>query len=254
VKRLWSKFALIASIEVEVSAESVVLVIGIDVLHPAVKELMEVVEVILASATARPSRGGCLSDGEPTRPTIVPANAQEHITAILGQKICKEPGACSDVEIGVSAVAARRSTTFVYSDLHQTLFTSSTDGVWPARAFLQGKRCQNDGRDTKLTAISLKEVKERSTWLERAIPRVEGRPQRLDFQIRNLNIRRLPSSILKTAIQPIKATIGTGCRCGFSRSSGITTVGLNIDNVSTIRILVTVGRGIIVVDAGFATL
>jgi len=40
--------SLIADIEVEVSAESVVLVIGIDVLHPPVKELMEVVKVILA--------------------------------------------------------------------------------------------------------------------------------------------------------------------------------------------------------------
>jgi len=174
---------LIASIEVEVSAESAILVIGIDVLQPAVKELMEVVEVILASAAARPSRGGCFSDCEPTGPTIVPPNGQKHITTITAQKICKELGASSDVEIGVSAIATRCPTTFISGDLHQTLFTSSTNCIWPARAFLQGERCQHYGRDTKLTAINLKEVKERSTWLERAIPRFDCLPHALDFQI-----------------------------------------------------------------------
>jgi hypothetical protein len=254
-KRVKRLISLIANIEVEVSAESVVLVIGIDVLQPAVKELMEVVEVILASAAARPSRGGCSFNREAAGPTIVPANAQEHITAIISQKICKEPGASSDVEIGVSAVTTRCSTTFILSDLHQSLFTSSTDSVWLARAFLQRKGCQHDRRDTELTTVGLKEVKERSTCLERAVPGVDCRPQGLDFEIRNLNIRRLPSSTLNTTIQPIKATIGSRCGGSFSSSSGVATVGLNINNVSTTGVLMAVGRGIaIVVDAGCTTL
>jgi len=85
VRRVWESIKMVrvwltlhsADVQVEVFAKSAIVIIGVDVLTPAVKELVQVVEIILTSAAARVARSSGLGDRQSACPAIVLPNTQE---------------------------------------------------------------------------------------------------------------------------------------------------------------------------------
>jgi len=110
-------------------------------------------------------------------PAIVGSNAQQDIAAIAGESIREEFGSSGDVEFRILAVSAWSATTFFTGDLHQTLLSTSTNNIRIATTLLHSERNQDDGRNTILVAVLLKDPKKSRAGLERARGGLESRGQ-----------------------------------------------------------------------------
>jgi len=146
-----------AYVQVEVFAKSAVTVISVDILAPAVKELMQVVQVILTSAAGRVARSSGLTHRQSASPAIVLSNTQKYITVVVPQCVSKETSASADVKVGISTIPSRCTTAFVPCDLHKTLLSTSANSFRSARALLESERCQKDCGDSELAGITVEQ-------------------------------------------------------------------------------------------------
>jgi len=151
--RLWS---LSTAVEVEVFAKAQFGIVCVDVLAPSVEKLMKIISIVLAATARRGSSGERSGLGQPAPPAVVITNADENISAIVLNSLCKEAGGSTNVEVRVLAVSTGSTTAFIAGDLHQALFATTTDGVGVAAALLHGERREHDRSDTELVAVLLK--------------------------------------------------------------------------------------------------
>jgi len=128
-----------AYIQVEVFAKSAIAIISVDVLGPTVKELMQIVQIILASAAGRIARGSGFSKRQSGAPAIVLSNTQKHVAVVVPQCLSKVTSGGADVKVGISAIPSRSTTTLLRCDLHKTLLSTSANSIRLARALLQSE-------------------------------------------------------------------------------------------------------------------
>lgn len=117
---------------------------GVNVLEPAVEDLMWIVKVILTCAARGMACSGSFCICQAWGPAVVSAKCQEQVATIILEGLCKEVGSSTDVEIGLPAVTTRGTSTLVSRNLHKALFTSASDFILIARAFLHGDGGKDD--------------------------------------------------------------------------------------------------------------
>jgi len=88
-------------------------------LHPAVEELMEVVEIALSDTTS--GFFLCLGDSHAHVPSIVFTNRLNEVSIMAGNYAGKVSGSAHDVEAGVLAIAIGCIAAFIRGDLHETM-------------------------------------------------------------------------------------------------------------------------------------
>lgn len=120
---------LVAVIQIEVLAKRRVVLIGVDILAPAIQELVQVVEVILLPAVTAMGSSSCIPISHSLKPAIVMTNGGKKVAIIFIEQLREKCGASTDIEIDVPAITIGSTNTFVTGELHQTLFTSSSNGV-----------------------------------------------------------------------------------------------------------------------------
>ena len=81
------------------------------------------------------------------RPSIVVAKRQQEVATVVTKRLRKERNTSPDVEVGVLAVPARRTTALVLRDLHDALLASAADLVHVARGLLHRNRGDDDRGD-----------------------------------------------------------------------------------------------------------
>lgn len=118
---------LVADIQVKVFAKKRVVLIGIDVLAPAIQELVQIVEVVLLPAVTAMGSSSCIRISHSLEPAIIMTNGGEKVAIIFIEQLREEFGASTDIEINVLAITIGSTNAFVASELHQTLLTSSTN-------------------------------------------------------------------------------------------------------------------------------
>jgi len=144
-----------AYVQVEVLAKSTVPIISVDVLAPAVKELMQVVQIILAPAAARVARSSGFPVSQSGYPAIVLSNTQKDIAIVVPQCLGKVTSGGADVKVGISTIPSRCTAAFFRCDLHKTLLSCSANSVGVARALLESERCQEDCGNSELVGITV---------------------------------------------------------------------------------------------------
>jgi len=220
---VWGRSQLVgltAHGKVEVDAEAR----RVDVLAPAVEELVQVVEVVLASAATGPSGSGGFTVGQTRMPAIVPADSEDDVSAAFVEGLPEVTSAGADIEVWVPAVAIWSTTAFFNGQLHESLFTASTYGVLSARTFLHGKRGEKNGGNAELIAIGLEQPDEGSTVTERTSWLGNG-PTELDcVEVGDGKIGRVPSSAVDTTVQPADGTVGTRCCGNLACRTRVTTI------------------------------
>lgn len=168
-------------------------------------------------------------DSQTTEPAIVLTKTDQEIAVVPVEGICEELGTSTDVEVltsmtkvrikcqcydrythDIPAVSAGCTTTLLFGDLHEALFTSTADGVRVARTLLHGKRSQHDGRNAELPSVLLKQVSELAAGMERAVAVAEGFPEGHHDNVFDADVGWPPTAIVDPAVQPVDATIGTG--------------------------------------------
>lgn len=175
-------------------------VVRINVLEPAVERLMQVVQVVLASATSRVGCCSSLAHGHSYMPSIVHADTLQQIAMIIFQSIGQELGPCMDVEVRVLAVASWGTSTFVLCDLHESLLATTTDSCRVARTLLQGDRSQEYGRQLILICVLVEQSDKLCTSLERAARLADSARQVSGNNVVDGNSWRTPASIIDTTV------------------------------------------------------
>jgi len=215
----WS--ALTTNVKVEVSAQFAI--VGIDVLEPAVKELVQVIKVVLAAAARRVACSGGFSIGQPGIPAVVLANASQDVSIVTCQGLGEETSAGADVEARVTAVATWSSATFLLCDLHETLFTASANSVGVAAALLHGEGCQEDCGHSKFATILLEHADKSRACFEGTVGIFERVAQIRCDEIGNVDVCWSPATtIVDTTVQPIETTVRPSSTSGCRSSPRIT--------------------------------
>jgi len=212
-------------IQVEVLTEAVF--VSVNVLEPTVEELMKVVEIVLAETARGPPSSGSIVKGHAPMPTVVSADGQNQIATIFFQTVGEVFGTSLDVVGNVSAIATWSLGTLFASQLHQTLFTGSTDGLRVASTFLHGKGGQHDGRNIILVAILVESPNEVLASLERAFGILDGRRQLCGDNLIDGNILGVPTTLIKITVQPTQGAVRTGVLGNGLGSTNVTTVGFD---------------------------
>jgi hypothetical protein len=229
----------LAPVQVEVPSQP--RVGGINSLEPAIHELMQIIQVVLAEAASVISRSPGVIFRHSLTPAIVCSDGLKKRTTGLRKGPSEILGTSSDVEVGVLAVTIGGSTTFIHGNLHQSLFARTASDISPARRFLHSKRRKEDRRDSSLAAISLEQVnirRARTKWISR---RVHDVSQVLDYSAIDVDIRRSPASSVDTTVEPPETTIGACYGSSFGRGTWIAAVALDLDRASIV--VITGGRG-----------
>ena len=105
------------------------MVVSVDVLEPTIEELVQVIAVVLALATLALGCSCGAFEGQASSPAIVGSSRQNDVVAVVPQSFCKELGTRADVEVRVTAIPPGCATALLMSDLHQALFSSTSDSV-----------------------------------------------------------------------------------------------------------------------------
>jgi len=189
-------------------------VVGILALHPAIDELVNVVEVVLASATLlRYARSIGVSHAKP--PAVITPNGSNYITAVLLQEIRKECSCGPDVVVDVLAIVIGGVFALFRGNLHETLLTSTTDGIWVAIALLHRERCEYDLRDSMFRSVLFESSNGFVTATgECCMPYAV---QRDDYHFMNLNGSWRPTGTIDPAIQPLDVAIRAAHRRDLRR-------------------------------------
>jgi hypothetical protein len=212
VERVWRQLfylPLVALIEVEVLAEAEGVIVGVLVLHPAIKELLKVVEVVLGEAVALLSSTNSIGMSHALMPSVVATNAQENVTAIFLEVVCEISSTSSDVEVGVSAVTSGCALAFLLGDLHEALFTVSANSLWVARTLLHGESRKKDGGVAVLGGIFLKGPDEVLAGLEGTTRLLHGSAEVDRLQLLNSDVRWVPTTTLDATVEEFHVTVRT---------------------------------------------
>jgi len=215
--------------------------VGILVQEPTVDSLEEVVKVVLCMAPA-PAHARSVGDVHALLPPVIFAKSAEEVTAVGIETISEILGACPDIVPDIFAVSAGSSTTLVASQLHETLFASTTDSVGVAAAFLESDRSQEDSGKSELVT----ELLERpdiwptsSKWaaLSDGVVEVHGN------EISYTDIGRIPSTAVDTTVHPINGSIRTGGLGDlFGSTAGSALAILSFDDTVGVGSRVVLGR------------
>jgi hypothetical protein len=139
---------------------------GVNVLEPAIEELVLIVKVILACAARGIFGSRSFGISQAFGPAVVHASCQEQVTTIVVQGGSKVVGSSTDIEIRFPAVPTRGTSTLVSRNLHKTLLASTPDFILITRAFLHGEGSKEDRGKAMLVCVFLEEVKILGTGFE----------------------------------------------------------------------------------------
>lgn len=197
---------------------------------------MKVVAVVLTSAAVGLGSGSGFAIGQALIPSVVLANADEQVSSVIVEGIRKELCTGADIEVRIAAVSSRCATALLLRDLHQALFTSTTNSVGIARALLHSKRSKHNGREAELCAILFKHVNELGAGLEWALAGSKSGGERYGDDISDPDEGGIPTTLGKSTVEPVDATVGTRCTSGLSRSSDVAAVGWDVYQSTTVII------------------
>jgi len=182
--------------------------VGILIQEPTVGGLEEVIKVVLRTAQT-PAHASSVGDVHALLPAVVSTKSQEEVPTVGSEPIRKVLGTSPDVVTDILAVPTRSITTLVLSQLHETLFASTTDGARLAATFLKRDRSQEDRRKSEFVSELLESPNVRlaggkGAALGNGIVKVHGN------EIGDSDEGRVPPSAINTTVQPINGSIGTG--------------------------------------------
>jgi len=223
------KTRLMADVQVVVRAE--VARIRVDTLHPAVEELVQVVEVVLAPAALGMSSCRSLAVGEALAPAIIGTNSLEHISATGLDLSSQVARSFINVEGGIPAVTTRSATALVLGDLHETLLSTAANRILVASRLLH-----HDGRDHNRQEIvfvrcTVDESAVLFAGLEDAVGVCELVVEILVYQVVDSNEWWGPPAALDTAIEPFLRAVGTSIVGGLGDSANRpAAAGLDVDH------------------------
>jgi len=194
----------LTAVEVEVFTE--MHRVGILVQEPTVGGLEEVVKIVLRTAEG-PAHASSVTDVHALLPAVVKAKGQEETTTVGRERIREVLGTGPDVVTDILAVSARGVTTLVVSQLHETLFASTTDGVRIAATFLESDRSQEDVRKSEFVTKLLEGPNEilagsEGTAMRDGVIEVNGN------ELIDADEGRVPARALDTAVQPVNGSVG----------------------------------------------
>lgn len=202
--------------------------ISVLVLEPTVDGLVEVVEVILRTASSV-THARSVTDVHALLPTVVRTKSLEKVTTVGSESIGEVFSTSHDVVTNILAVTTRSIATLVVSQLHETLFSTATNGVGIAATLLEGDRSQEDGRKTVLLAKLLEGPNERAASSEWTALR-NGSVEVHRDQIGDKDEGGIPPSAVDTTVHPIKSSVGTGGRSNLlSGTGGSAAIILNLN-------------------------
>lgn len=95
------------------------------------------------------------------------------------------------------------------------MLATSTGDPGPARTLLESKGRDHNGRDTSLTAIFLEQGDKLPASLIRAVRHSKRFAKGLVADIAQVEIGRVPSSGMDTAVHPVNVSIRTGFMVGL---------------------------------------
>lgn len=108
---------------------------------------------------------------------------------------------------GVAARLIAASFALVSGDLHQTLLSAITDSPRSARTLLHGDGCKHDSWDTGLPSEPIEEVDVFAAVLEWAVGHGESLVKGLVDNIAHVDVGRVPSSTINTAVQVVDVSV-----------------------------------------------
>lgn len=216
--------------------------VSVDTHDPGVEILVEIIKVVLAKAARAVTSAGSIVKGHSTAPSVILTNGNKEVTTIGFNTAGKEPSTSANVEIGVLAVAAGSTAALVPGNLHQSLFTTTTGNPRPARTLLESKGRNHNGRDTSLTSILLEQRDKLPASLVRAVRHGKCLREGLIADVAQVEVGRVPSTGMDTAIHPVDVTIRTRFAVGLSSCTRITARTLEVDGttVATSTVVVVV--------------
>jgi hypothetical protein len=207
---------------------------GVNVLEPAIEELVLIVKVVLACAARGVPCSRSFGISHAFGPTVVRASCQEQVTTIAVQGGCKVVGSSTDVEIRFLAVPTRGTSTFLFRNLHKTLLASASDFILITRAFLHGEGGKEDRGKAMLVCIFLEEMKIFGTGFEGSFIGLKGYRERHKNDVGCSNARGLPAAAIYSTIKEINTSVGSGSLRRLLRSSTGTAVRLDVENTTGI--------------------
>jgi len=221
------RYGILTAADVQVKVCSKAEFVSIPVLEPTVEELVKVVEIVLAKTAICPPSSGSIVIGHAFVPAVVSPDSQDQITTIFFQTVGEVSGTSLDVVGNVSAITAWGLGALIASQLHQTLFTSSTNGLRVAATLLHGKGCQHDGRDVVLVAILVESPNEVLAGLEGAFGILKGRRKLCGDNLIDGNVLRVPTTIVQITVQPTHRAVRAGVLGDGLGSANVTAVGFD---------------------------
>jgi hypothetical protein len=204
-----------ADIQVEVLSE--LNAVGINVLHPSVEELVDIVQVVLTSAASTRSGGRGVSVSHASEPPIVVADEENEVSAAAVELGLYELG--SKLGVGGGVVARTVSSSIgalVFAELEKADFTSSTSLLRVAARLLGCECREKDIGDTFSLSNGFEGVEETGASLEGGVGILEGDVERsVDNIVEGESRGRPASSIVDAAVEPVEGAIWTGSFGGW---------------------------------------
>lgn len=136
------------------------------VLHPAITELMNIIEIVLRMALTLASSGSASGIGQARIPAVVRTDGQKDIAAIRADEAREELSSPLNVKVDIVTAKKGRlngerckyrerigslsvgSTTTVFgSELHETSLTVTAGSGWVAGGFLHSERGEHNALD-----------------------------------------------------------------------------------------------------------
>jgi len=144
--------------DVQVKVGTRLELVRIQIENPAVKELDEIVQIVLAAAAVGMRSGRRGFDCQTRTPAVVTADRQNDVAVILGESLGKVTGSCLDVEFRVETVVPGSAYAFLLGDLHEPLLARSANGSGIAATLLERKAREKDRWQAVQFAIFFKEL------------------------------------------------------------------------------------------------
>lgn len=136
------------------------------VLHPAITELMNIIEIVLRMALTLASSSSASGIGQARIPAVVRTDGQKDIAAVRADEAREELSSPLNVKVDIVTAKKGRlngeqckyrerigslsvgSTTTVFgSELHETSLTVTAGSGWVARGFLHSERGEHNALD-----------------------------------------------------------------------------------------------------------